>query len=316
MTKDGGRIRVIKGGCVIRDCPLIGIGSIAIFGNVQISSQAVRMLMSEGIDVDYFSFSGKYLGKLAADSSKNIFLRMQQYELYMDQEKRLEIAKIIVRNKIENQIRIIQKYRWDNGYNWKKDVSQMKRLSERLEDKTTPSSIMGIEGAVSNIYFQAYGQMFRCDIRFEKRSRRPPRNPINVVLSLAYTFLTKEVSGSLEAESFEMYMGFLHGIRYGRKSLPLDIVEEFRQPIVDRLVLKVFNKRMLTEEHFEQDNEKVILTESGFRTFCIAYERWINGSDSTSGEKSFRNVIHEQTALLKRAIREGIPYIPYTWKTD
>lgn len=314
VAKDGGRIKILKGGKSILERPVIGIDSIAIFGNVQVSSQAMLMLLQEGIDVDYFSFSGKYLGRLAADSSKNIFLRMQQYDLYMNEEKRLKLAKDIVRNKIGNQIRIIKTHRWNGTYNWNDDVCQMQRLYQRLDDKQTPSSIMGIEGAVSNIYFQSYGQMFLCDFQFEKRTRRPPRNPINVILSLAYTLLTKEVAGSLEAESFEMHMGFLHGIRYGRKSLALDLVEEFRQPVADRLVLKVFNKRMLTEEDFDSEGDKVILTETGFHTFCTAYEKWISGLDSTSGEKSFRGVIHAQTALLKKAIREDVPYEPYAWK--
>lgn len=314
VTKNSGCIKIIKGSRTILERPVISISSIAVFGNVQVSAQAVRMLLEKGIDLEYFSYSGKYIGRLAADSSKNIFLRMQQYDLYMNEEKRFEIARNIIRNKIENQIRIIETHRWDNSYDWREDIKQMRLLESRLDQKVTSSSIMGIEGAVSNIYFRSYGQMFSCDFQFEKRSRRPPRNPINVILSLAYTLLTKEVAGSLEAESFEMYMGFLHGIRYGRKSLALDIVEEFRQPIADRLVLKIFNKRMLTKEDFETDDDRVVLTENGFRTFCTAYERWIGGLDSTSGEKNFRKVIRAQTAFLKKAIREEKMYIPYAWK--
>ena len=122
---------------------------------------------------------------------------------------------------------------------------------------------------------------------------------------------------ALDAESFETYLGFLHGIRYGRKSLALDIVEEFRQPIVDRLVIMLFNKRMIAKYDFEYPDEgHVILSEEGFRKFCEEYERWINGRNTLSGEVSFRARIREQVAKLKRAIQEGTDYIPYCWKAN
>ena len=119
---------------------------------------------------------------------------------------------------------------------------------------------------------------------------------------------------ALDAESFETYLGFLHGIRYGRKSLALDMIEEFRQPAVDRLVLLLFNKRMIGKYDFEFPEEGgVILNEDGFRKFCTEYERWMNGKNSTSGEKSFRSQIQKQVAGLKKAISKGEEYSPYQW---
>ena len=111
---------------------------------------------------------------------------------------------------------------------------------------------------------------------------------VNVILSLAYTYLTREACSILEAESFEPYLGFLHGIRYGRKSLALDLVEEFRQPVVDRLVLMLFNKHMLGVNDFESsDDGRVILTEDGYKIFCREYERWMTGRNSNAGDPSF-----------------------------
>ena len=186
---------------------------------------------------------------------------------------------------------------------------------DRLDQQKTANGILGIEGICSNVYFHSYGAMFKSNIRFEKRSRRPPKDPANVILSLAYTLLTKEVSGVLDAESFEPYLGFLHGVRYGRKSLALDIVEEFRQPVADRLVLKVFNKRILSEYDFEYDEDnQIVLSEEGFRRFCVAYEKWIIGRDVTSGDKSFRSRIRQQSAHLKSSLLKGQIYKPYKWK--
>lgn len=115
------------------------------------------------------------------------------------------------------------------------------------------------------LYFSVFSHMLKSNVKFETRNRRPPKDPINVILSLGYTFLTKEVESVLALHSFEMYIGFLHGIRYGRKSLALDLVEEFRQPVVDRLVLRLFNKRILNEYDFETQEGRVLLLEEGFR---------------------------------------------------
>lgn len=315
LTKAGDRLRVMRGGHTLLDKPVFGIESVALFGNVQISSQALWMLMERGVDISYFTYDGKYLGHTASDTSRNIFLRMQQYDLYMDLEKRDAIAKRIVANKIENQISVIEYYDWTGDFDWKADTDEMRRHLAGLADKSGQQSLMGVEGICSNIYFHSYGQMFKCDMEFEKRTRRPPKNPINVILSLAYTLLTKEVAMALTAESFETHLGFLHGIRYGRKSLALDIVEEFRQPAVDRLVLKVFNKGIIGKYDFDYpEGRPVELNEEGFRRFCTAYEHWMNGSDTASSEKCFRSRIRDQAAALKKAVIGGEAYLPYSWE--
>lgn len=315
VSKSGERICIVKGSKTLMERPAYGIDNIAIFGNVQISSQALAMLLEKGIDISYFSYSGKYLGHTASDTSKNIFLRMQQYDCYEDIERRNDIARAIVANKIENQISVISGWKWKDDFDWKADVEDMRRHMATLPEKKTQMEMMGVEGICSNIYFHSYAGMFSCDFKFEKRSRRPPKNPINVLLSLGYTLLTKEVTNVLAAQSFETYLGLLHGIRYGRQSLGLDLVEEFRQPVIDRLVLKVFNKGMMSKFDFELPEEgTVILNEEGFRKFCMAYERWMNGADTSSGDSSFRNRIHEQVGKLRVTIKEDCAYEPYRWK--
>lgn len=316
IQKSGERIIISKGTNTLLETPVIQMENIALIGNVQITTQALHMLMEKGIDVSYFSYSGKYLGHAAAEASKNIFLRFQQYGVYMDEERRLEMAKVIVRNKIQNQMAVIRGHRWESStHDWKGDLSQMEKYQQTLCDKTSPNEVLGVEGICSNIYFGAFGKMLKCDFQFHGRNRRPPKDPVNVMISLAYTFLTKEMCSALDAESFETYLGFLHGIRYGRKSLALDMIEEFRQPMVDRLVLLLFNKHMIGKYDFEfPDEGGVVLNEDGFRKFCTEYERWLNGRNSASGENSFRNRIREQVAKLKRAICKDEKYKPYCWE--
>ncbi len=316
VQKSGERIMISKGVNTLLEVPVIQMENIALIGNVQITTQALHMLMEKGIDVSYFSYSGRYLGHAAAEASKNIFLRFQQYGFYLDEEKRLDMAKLIVRNKIQNQMALIRGHRWENSeHDWKKDLEQMEKYQKTLIDKKSPNEVLGVEGICSNIYFGAFGQMLKCDFEFHGRNRRPPKDPVNVIISLAYTFLTKEMCSALDAESFETYLGFLHGIRYGRKSLALDMIEEFRQPMIDRFVLLLFNKHMMGRYDFEfPDEGGVVLTEDGFRKFCTEYEKWLNGRNSASGDKSFRLRIREQVAKLKRVICKGEQYTPYCWE--
>ena len=232
-----------KKGQTLLDIPVFQVDNIAVIGNVQISTQALHMLMSHGVDVSYFTMSGQYLGITAAESTRNIFLRFEQYRCYMNESKRINLARCIVDGKIHNQMALIRDHRWaSNDCDWKTDLDRMEQIRRTIRQRENSQELMGTEGICSQIYFGAFARMLKCDFRndaymFRGRNRRPPKDPVNVILSLAYTFLTREVCSILEAESFEPYLGFLHGIRYGRKSLALDLMEEFRQPVIDRLVL-------------------------------------------------------------------------------
>lgn len=306
---------VSKGTDKLLQMPVANLDNLAVIGNVQVTSQALQMLMAQGVDVNYFTRSGKYLGCTAAEASKNIFLRLAQYEAWHNLERRMETARRIVDNKIQNQMNMIRRYPFSAGsYVWQPDVEKMDLYRSRLPGRQTSNEILGVEGICSNIYFGAFGRMFRCGFEFHGRNRRPPRDPINVMISLGYTFLTKEVSNALDAESFEMYLGFLHGIRYGRKSLALDIVEEFRQPVVDRLVIRLFNKRMITKYDFSTEEEQVLLNEEGFKKFCREFERWMTDKDFSGGEMSFRSRIREQVGLLKKSVQTEAAYLPFRWE--
>lgn len=315
IQKQSERILISKNRKNLLELPLDNIEGITVIGNIQITAPSIRSLMEKGIDISYFSFSGKYLGSTTSDSSKNIFLRLAQYNLYQDLNQRTALAKKIVLNKISNQIQLLHSHRWENDHaSIQEDLKQLELLLQKAGLAGTSNELMGFEGKASNIYFQDYGKMFKCNCQFSGRNRRPPRDPINVIISLGYTFLTKEVSLALESESFEMYLGFLHGIRYGRKSLPLDIVEEFRQPIVDRMVLKLFNKRMIQEFDFSTENSFIHLNEEGFQKFCREFERWMTDPEISGEPLGYRGIIQNQARSLKYALQKKGVYEPYCLK--
>lgn len=314
IRRMGGRIVVSKNSKNLREIPIAQVETIVVVGNIQITTQALHMLMEYGVNLNFFSYGWRYIGQVVSESSKNIFLRLAQYERYQNPESRCEIARQIIDAKIQNQAAVIRNYRWEENQVWKEAIQKLKENRKKLPDKMNSQGIMGIEGICSSIYFSCFSQMLKCNMIFEGRNRRPPRDPVNALLSLVYTFLTKEVGNALENESFELYLGFLHGVKYGRKSLALDLVEELRQPAGDRFILKLLNKRMLSEYDFMEDEKKgIVLNEEGFRKFCKEFERWM--SDSAEKE-SFHTVILNQIGMLKQAIQNNQGYTPYLWKGE
>jgi len=312
IQKHSERLLISKSRQILLEIPMDNIDGVAVIGNIQMTTPALHALMRRGINISYFSFSGNYLGSMTSDTSKNIFLRLAQYDFYRDADKRMKLARKIIINKIKNQLQLMESFRWEPGEKeYLESIQSMKTLIKRAQDMATISELMGVEGKASNIYFKTYGKMFKCKCEFHGRNKRPPRDPINVIISLGYTFLTKEVSSALEAESFEMYLGFLHGIRYGRKSLPLDMVEEFRQPIIDRMTLKLFNKRMIQEFDFTLEGDVPTLSEEGFRKFCREFERWMSESDISGEGVGYRGLIQRQAKRLKAAVQKKEGYDPY-----
>lgn len=312
VKRSGERLIVTKQRQNVLEIPIFQVDSLAVMGNVTVTTQAMSLLMERGIDINYFSYSGKFIGTMSSDSGKNIFLRLAQYELYQDVERRLALARIIVANKADNQLKMITSHDWRTSgnpeYDWKKDADAIRKLKEKIPTAKNNNELMGIEGSCSKAYFSAFGAMLTGDFKFTGRNRRPPRDPVNILLSLGYTFLAKEVSSALQTHSFEMYLGFLHGIRYGRQSLPLDMMEEFRQPVVDRYVLNVCGKRIINSFDFDTSGELPALTDEGFKKFCVTYEDWLKSGEN--GGK--RALIKKQAAALKQTVLKGTEYVPYS----
>lgn len=212
VQKSGERLIITKTGKTLLEMPVLQAENVSLIGNVQITAQALHMLMEHGVDISHFSYGGKYLGHISAESSKNIFLRFAQYQYYLNESERLKMARTIVDNKIKNQIFIIKSQRWNgNNYDWHPDVAQMEKYRGSLDKRETPNEILGTEGICSNIYFGVFGKMLKGDVLFSGRNRRPPKDPANAIISLAYTFLTKEICTALTRSHLKRILVFCMG---------------------------------------------------------------------------------------------------------
>lgn len=226
------------------------------------------------------------------------------------------MARAIVHGKVRNGRAVINRYQKNNPEeSFAETLDRLDQIIAKIERQTTVPSLMGTEGSATAMYFQAYGRMFRQELRFEVRTRRPPKDPVNAVLSLGYTLLTNEILALLIAQGFDPYIGFLHGVVYGRPSLALDLTEEFRHPLVDRLTLNLFNNQMLTAEDFRPvEGEGIYLTPAALKTYLQYYERRMREPFTLAGAATptdFRRILRDQAQHLAKTIKQQETYQPF-----
>ncbi len=296
--------------------PLIKIDSLLLFGNVQLTTQAVKTLLKEGIDVAFLSQRGRLYGRLVPSGSRNIIIRMAQYERFHDYEFQLETARAIVKSKIRNGRAFILYYQKNHPQiDFSGELKTISQVLKKLDSKTTVNSLMGSEGIATATYFRAYGRMFTQELRFAVRTRRPPKDPVNALLSLGYTMLTNEIVSLISAHGMDPYIGFLHSIDYGRPSLALDIVEEFRHPFIDRFTLNLINKNILSKNDFRPVESKgVYLTEDALKKFFKQYSKRISEPMLLQDEDkklTFRELIKRQVRSMIKTIKMKKPYNPF-----
>lgn len=254
-------------------------------------------------------------GRLNSSLSKNIFLRLAQYDRWRDKEYKLKICRTIIRAKIRNMRFVLQRYMRNHPEaDFKPALSTLERNIKLLESKEEIQGIMGVEGYSSGIYFSCFTKMFRSEMHFKVREKNPSPDPVNAMLSLGYVMVTNEIASLLEGMSLDPFLGFLHGIKYGRKSLALDMVEEFRQPLVDQFTLSLANLRVFSENDFEIiPGSGAYLKNEPFKRYLSRYEaRLKEETDSDSGGKlTWRDHFRRQMQRLENSIMDGADYIPF-----
>ncbi len=316
LEKESKRLLVIKEGKIFLEVPEFKIDRVLIFGNVQITTQAMKFLLESGIETSLFTIFGRLVGRLLPAQSKNVFLRMAQFEKAKDENFKLTISKVIVEGKIKNAKAFLQRYSRNHPeVDFGKAEAELNSCLEELPRKTRVSSVVGVEGRASAIYFEAFGKMFRKGLQFETRIRRPPPDPVNSLLSLGYTLITNEMFSVTTSIGFDPYVGFLHGIEYGRPSLALDLIEEFRHSIIDRLTLELVNKEILTEDDFEEKEGAVFLTEDSRKKYFLHYEKRMLTSFQDFEEKielNYRRMFYEQAQRFAKTLQEMTPYRPFS----
>jgi CRISPR-associated protein Cas1 len=261
---------------ILREIPMINTDGIVILGRATISPAVVMELLARHIPLTFMTVNGKYLGCLTPEVTKNIFVRKAQWSAIDGSARAVHLVQGFVRGKLKNYRYMLQRRLRD--YPELNLDDGIKRLEQAIApiDKTDQiDSLRGLEGAGSAAYFGCFNELIRNgDFSFTKRVRRPPTDPINSLLSLGYSLLRHDVQSAVNIVGFDPYLGYLHTEHYGRPSLALDLMEEFRPLVVDRLILTIINKNQLLPSHFEKEplSGAVSLTKEGLGIFLKAYQ--------------------------------------------
>ncbi|MCP5550138.1 MAG: CRISPR-associated endonuclease Cas1 [Akkermansiaceae bacterium] len=330
-------LRVTKQQDLVEEIPIHDVLHLGLFGNVGLSTPAVRELCRREIPISWFSTGGWFYGRTHGHGLKNVVTRIAQFGAAADEAACLRLAKAFVRGKIRNQRTMLRRNHVEP------DEGLLKRLARAADADTAEASslqeLMGIEGAAASLYFGNLSGMLKTgeeeraagedregngeggagdggfDFQFEKRNRRPPRDPVNALLSLSYSLLAKDCSVAASAVGMDPYVGFFHQPRHGRPALALDVMEEFRPIVADSAVLQAVNNRVLGGGDFIRAGSAVNLTPEGRKRFLQVWERRMRQTaiHPVFGYKvSYRRAIELQFRLLARVLTGEIAeYVPF-----
>ena len=328
--------------------PAQTLDQVVLMGNPQITGDALVYALELGMPVHYLSSFGKYLGTALPGYSRNGQLRLAQYAVHNDEQRRLELVKTIVAGKIHNQYTVL--YRHERADN------PLKLRKKQVTDQATLDQVRGIEGLAAREYFACWSQMLGSDwsfpgrefdsrdnpyfpsglkwlkphdcvsvfpnselrtpnseLTFPGRHRRPPTDPVNALLSFAYGLLRVQVTAAVHLAGLDPYIGYLHETTRGQPAMVLDLMEEFRPLVADNLLLSVLSHKELKPSDFSESLGAYRLSDGGRKQFLEAWERKLNSEfkHPVFGYRcTYRRAIELQARLMSRHLQEGVVYKP------
>ena len=314
LGKSGDRLTIKYKDEVLAERRLMDVSQVSMFGNVMISAQALRELTTRGIPVCHMTYGGWFHGLTSGLVHKNVELRIRQFEIAADPERALKIARCFISGKIRNSRTLLRRHLIADETGILPSLAEFRRKAERAMSAET---LLGIEGMAAKTYFAGLFALLngRHDFDVNDRNRRPPKDPVNAVLSFVYSLLVKELTVVLQGVGFDPMLGFFHKPRYGRPSLALDVAEEYRPLIGDSVALMAFNNGEVDHCSFLERAGAVTLTEAGRKSIIAAFERRLEQevTHPTFGYRvSYRRILEVQARLLARAVTGELPeYVPF-----
>ena len=327
LALDGDNVVLLKDQEQLGRMPLHNLESIVSFGYTGASPALMGYCADRNIAITFLTQSGRFLARVIGQSRGNVTLRKTKYRISDSEPDSARIARNFIIGKIYNQKWLLE--RMTRDYPMRVDVEQFKSVSRQLTDILGEvrrcdnlDSLRGWEGQAAVFYNHVFDQMIlqqKESFTFKGRSRRPPKDNVNAMLSLAYTLLASDAAAALETVGLDAYVGFMHQDRPGRASLALDLIEELRGIYADRFVLSLINRKEVAPEDFHQkENGAVLMTDEARKSFLKAWQEKKKETITHPylGEKiSWGLVPYVQALLLARFLRGDLDeYPPFLWK--
>lgn len=313
--------------------PLVKVTQVVVYGDTTLTSPALSALLAQGADVCFCSAHGRFQGRLAPPLGKNSLLRLEQHRAHNDPARTLALARAFVGGKLANMRAMLLRA------NRKREEASIAQAAEALKgvlaqvealqpdlagpaaDPSRPQAgtvlgrLQGLEGSGTAFYFGVFGRLLNDDWGFERRERRPPRDPVNALLSFGYVLLTNQVASAVSVVGLDPYVGFLHSSQFGKPALALDVMETFRPLVVDSVVLTLLNNGMLTRRDFQDELGAWRLTDEGRRTFLARFEERLDTAieHPVFGYKAtYRRSLELEVRLVAKWLAGEIPrYRPF-----
>lgn len=305
------------------ELPMIDVSQVVLFGPVSVTTPALHALMSEEIPVSWFSMGGWFVGHTFGTGNGNVAVREAQYRFAFDQQQCLVFSRNLVAAKVQNSRTMLRRnWRDERDVTTKDEVlGRLKRITQQVFNVKDTQQLLGVEGEAASIYFASFENMLAkfakknlAEFSFSTRNRRPPTDPVNAMLSLAYALLTRSFTIIISSTGLDPYMGFYHRPRHGRPALALDLMEPFRPIVADSCVIQVINNGEVKPTDFVFNGPACSLKPSGRKALIAAFERRMEQETTHplfGYQISMRRLIDIQARLLARHLQGEIPVYPH-----
>ena len=303
---------------MLKSVPLEVLEVIEVFGKVQLTTQCMAECLKRGVTVIFYSTHGSYFGRLVSTSHVNTQRQRRQAELGQDDAFNLAFSKRIISEKIHNQSVILRRYGRHKNIETSRAIDEMMYMKKKVDSAEDIEQLMGYEGHSAKIYFKTLGKLIDPEFAFTGRSKRPPLDPFNSMISLGYFIILNEIYGKLEGKGLNPYFGIMHKDREKHPTLASDLMEEWRAVLIDSTALSMINGHEIMKENFhtEEDMPGIFLDKEGFKAYMQKLETKFRTQNKylsyINYSVSFRRALDLQVGQLVKALETGDPseYVP------
>lgn len=278
LSKDGLNVVISVNQKEIFRIPVHNIEQIVTFGYIGASPGLMKLCADSGVALTFLSPQGRFISRSQGPTKGNVLLRKAQYQHSDNPDYTLHLCRLFIAAKIQNYRNILRRFVRDNGSDTdvERAADELSRCRRKVINADSVERVRGIEGDAATSYFSVFPHLIlnqKEGFVFKGRNRRPPKDAVNAMLSFVYTLISNDVTAALETVGLDPYVGFMHALRPGRPSLALDIMEELRAYLGDRLVLSLINRKQITGNQFlQQGDESIIMTDDARRTIISAWQ--------------------------------------------
>jgi len=295
------RLQVRRNGKLVQEVPALHLERVVLMVPANITQPAVRFLMERGIDIAYLSPNGTFYGRYSAGEGKSVEQRLAQFQKFFEPTFRLTLAKTFIAGKVSNMIALWRSLRQKESDS--KELATLTKISRGLGDVSNLESLLGAEGAASAAHFQLFRNSLPREWNFPRRSPHPPPDPVNAMLSLGYTLLYSRMAGLLHMHGLDPYLGFFHERKHGHAALASDMIEEWRAPLVDALVLKLVNLKQIAPSDFHKTEGACRMTKPALQKFIAAFEQRAQQTPSLNAAQDSGDPVGGLEGQVRQLIR-------------